>query len=133
MIILDTSFLVSFYNIKDNNHTKAWNIMKELITEKYGDIAITDYVFDECATVLFSRLKDLRKTLIICESIKKATQFKIHDKLFENAWEIFKKQENTKLSFTDCTILALMKEEEIEHIATFDKDFQKIKDINVIQ
>ena len=35
-------------------------------------------------------------------------------------------------SFTDCTTLALMEKENIKNIATFDKDFKKIKEINVI-
>ena len=131
MIILDTSFLISFYNSRDNNHNKSWKVMEELIAEKHGEICITDYIFDECATVLFSRLKDLEKAVMICESIKKVKCFKIEDTLFEEAWQIFKNQKNSKFSFTDCTILSLMKEMKINSIATFDKEFEKIASISV--
>ena len=58
---------------------------------------------------------------------------KVDREIFDNAWQIFKEQKNTKLSFTDCTILAIMRNEGISNIATFDKDFKKIDGINVIQ
>ena len=132
MIILDTSFLVSFYNKDDDNYDKAWEIMQYLISGKYGDVCISDYIFDECVTVLFSRLKDLEKVAMICETIKKVKIFKVNSGLFDDSWRIFKEQKNTKFSFTDCTILALMRWHGIKNIATFDEDFEKIKDINVV-
>lgn len=132
MIFLDTSFIVSFYNEGDENHMKAIEIMYELIKDKYGDVAINDYIFNECATVLFARLKNLEKTVIICERIKKIRIFRVDEKLFEESWQIFKNQKNTKLSFTDCSILAIMKKEGIKNIVTFDGDFLKVDGVNVI-
>jgi len=133
MIFLDTSFLISFYNEKDENHARAWEIMHSLIEGKYSDVCISDYIFDECATVIFMRLKDLEKTIVICEAIKKVTSYDIEKEVFDQAWEIFKNQKNTKFSFTDCTIIALMKEKGIKKLATFDKDFKKVKEIKVIE
>jgi len=133
MIFLDTSFLVAFYNKDDYHYNKAIKIMQELVKGKYGDVAISDYIFNECVTVLFSRLRDLQKTIMVCENIKKIKIFKIDEDVFEESWEIFKNQkENTQLSFTDCSILALMKRNNIKTLATFDDDFLKIKDIDVI-
>lgn len=133
MIILDTSFIISFYNIKDENHKRALKLMQKLIDEKYGEICLTDYIFDECVTVLFIRLKDFEKTVQISEVIKKIINYKVDEDIFEGAWNIFREQKETKFSFTDCTILALMQEKRIMNIATFDEDFKKNKEINVIE
>jgi len=48
------------------------------------------------------------------------------------SWNIFKEQKNNKLSFTDCTNIAIMRINKIKNIATFDKDFKDIEGINVV-
>ena len=71
MIILDTSFIVAFYNIRDENHIRATNLMEGIVAGKYGKLFITDYIFDEGMTVVFIRLKSLSETVKIGESIRK--------------------------------------------------------------
>jgi predicted nucleic acid-binding protein len=46
---------------------------------------------------------------------------------FEEAWEFFKAQKETKFSFTDCTTIAMMRRKDISNMATFNKAFRKIK------
>lgn len=134
MIILDTSFIASFYNIRDENHKKATEIMREIVKGKYGPLYITDYIFDESVTIIFIRLKNLDRTIEIGETLRKSTEIIDVEKLsFEHAWKFFKEQEGTKFSFTDCTTISVMQSRNIKSIATFDKDFQKIKEINVVQ
>ncbi|MBU5537653.1 MAG: PIN domain-containing protein [Candidatus Aenigmatarchaeota archaeon] len=134
MIILDTSFIVAFYNIRDENHTRAAKLMRDIIAGKYGELFITDYIFDECMTVIFIRLKNLSETVRIGELIRKSTKFlEIEKSDFEEAWKLFKRQKTTAFSFTDCSTLVIAKENNIKNIATFDEDFLKIKRINVIR
>lgn len=130
-LILDTSFLVSYYNIRDENHNKAEELMKK-ISEEEMDVVISDYVFGECCTVLLMRLKDSKKTIEICKAIKNLEILKIDDGVFERTWEFFKEQKQTKMSFTDCSTLALMDMNGIKLIATFDEDFNKINWVKVI-
>lgn len=133
MILLDTSFIVSFYNIRDENHQRAVKIMEEIIREKYGLVLITDYIFDESITVIFIRLKNLSITVEIGETIRKSMEIiDVEKTQFEEAWRIFKKQKKTDFSFTDCTTVAIMKAKNIKNIATFDEDFKKIKWLNII-
>lgn len=131
MIFLDSSFIVAYYNENDEHHRKALEIMEDLKNEKYGETTIDDYIFNECATVLLARLKDLDKTVEICEKIKNIMIFRVDEDIFEAAWKIFKEQEETKFSFIDCSTLALMEARVIKNIATFDEDFRKIEGINV--
>ena len=133
MIILDSSFIISSQIENDQNHQIASSLMEDIYNKRYGTPIISDYIFNETVTVLFTKLKDLNKTIKICEIIKKQKMRKVDREIFDNAWQIFKEQKNTKLSFTDCTILAIMRNEGISNIATFDKDFKKIDGINVIQ
>jgi predicted nucleic acid-binding protein len=134
MIFLDTSFIVSFYNTRDENHQKAVKLMQDINKEKYGSMLISDYIFDETITVIFTRTRSLSKTIGIGEYLRKfGEMIEIGKVLFEDAWNTFKSQEKTSLSFTDCTSLAVMKAEDIRNIATFDDDFKKIRWINVIE
>lgn len=133
MILLDTSFIVSFYNTKDQNHEKAKSVMDKLLKGSYGEFYITDYIFDECATVMLARLKDVEKTTFIGEDIKNIVNIlKIDENCFDESWKTFKNQKNTLLSFTDCSTLSVMVDRRIIYLATFDQDFKKIKNINVI-
>ncbi len=134
MIILDTSFIVSYYNTMDSNHAKAVKIMEQLKDNKWGDIFISDYIFDETATVIFSKLKDLGATVKIVADLNNFVNMSfIEAATFEGSWEIFKSQKGTKFSFTDCTTLSLMKNMGIAHIATFDEDFKRIKEISIVR
>ncbi len=134
MIILDSSFIVAVEVETDQNHEKAVEIRNKIIKGEFGDTVISDYIFDETITVTYQKTKDLKKTILIGTNLRNsAKMMNVEEEIFEEAWEIFKKQENTKFSFTDCTIFSIMKLRKINNIATFDKDFEKIEGISVIK
>ncbi len=133
MIFLDSSFLVSVEVEADQNHERAIGIRDEIIKGKFGKAVISDYIFDETVTVTFGRTKDLKKTVLVGTGLRESAEMlKIDDENFEDAWSLFKKQKTTKFSFTDCSTIAVMKAKDIKNIATFDKDFAKVKNLNVI-
>ncbi|MBS3077032.1 type II toxin-antitoxin system VapC family toxin [Candidatus Pacearchaeota archaeon] len=132
-IILDSSFLIALEVGTDQNHEKAEKALEKILEGALGETIISDYIFDEIVTVTFLKTKDLEKAIFLGEKIKQsAKMIKIDAALFDSAWNIFKEQTNTKMSFTDCTNIAIMQSSKIKNIATFDKDFEKIKEINVI-
>lgn len=129
MIILDTSFIVSYFNTRDQNHTKAVKLMKEI----HEPLCLTDYIFGEVVTVSLIRLKNIDRASKIGEILLKSLEIIYVDKSsFDKAWNLFCKQKDTILSFTDCTTVSVMQESDIKKIATFDEDFGKIKEIEVI-
>lgn len=133
MILLDSSFLVAVEVENDQNHEKAKNMIGEIISGMYGPIIISDYIFDETVTVTFLKTKNLKKAIFVGENLKLSTKIlKIDESLFWAAWNIFKEQKNTKLSFTDCTNISLLDSRKIKNIATFDKDFKLIKGLNIV-
>lgn len=128
MIILDTSFIISYFNVRDQNHSKAEKLMKQM----HESLCITDYIFGEVVTVSLIRLKSIEKASKIGEILKSLKIIDIEKSSFDKAWNIFCKQKDTILSFTDCTTISTMQENYIEKIATFDGDFSKIKGIRII-
>lgn len=133
MILVDSNVLIAYHNKTDEHHTKADKLLDKIKKGEFGSAYITDYIFDECITVLAARIKNKEESLIHCEKIKIFPMLKIEESTFEEAWNIFKKQEKLLLSFTDCTNLAFMKQNSISHLATFDTDFKDIGEIKVIE
>ena len=131
MIFLDTSFIISYYNTRDQNHGKAKRVMENILNSE-KKILINDYIFDECANVLLIKLKDFNNIIKICQDLKKLEIVNIDESLFDEAWDIFRKQRKTKLSFTDSTILSTMRCIGIKTLATFDNDFKKIPEISIL-
>ena len=129
MIILDTSFIVSYFNTRDQNHPKAVKLMKEI----REPLCLTDYIFGEVVTVSLIRLKSLDRAAKIGAMLLKSLKIiDVEKTIFDKAWNLFCKQKATILSFTDCTTVSVMQESDIEKIATFDGDFGKVRGIEVI-
>ena len=57
--------------------------------------------------------------------------FNIDNHIFEKAWDYFAECK-LNLSLVDCTNLVIMETFKIEFLATFDKEFKKIKEIKVV-
>ncbi len=133
MIFLDSSFIVACKIEDDENHRKAIDYLTKIIEERYENFITSDFIFDEVVTVVFVKTKDINAA-IDAGSILRVSSIikKIDEEVFEKSWEIFKEQRNTKLSFTDCSTIALMVKEGIKNIATFDSDFKKIKYVNIL-
>jgi predicted nucleic acid-binding protein len=129
MIILDSSFIVSYFNTRDQNHPQAIKLMKKI----HEPLCMTDYIFSEVVTVSLIRLKSLDGASKIGEILLKSMKMiGVEKSSFDNAWILFCKQKETLLSFTDCTTVSVMQENDIEKIATFDEDFDKISGIEII-
>jgi len=128
-LILDTSFLVSYYNTMDENHSMA-KILMDVILKGDFEVFISDYIFNECCTVLLLRLKDSKRSIEVCEVIKSIEMIMVNETCFQRTWEIFKEQNKHKMSFTDCSTLALMETYRIKNIATFDEGFEKVDWMN---
>lgn len=134
MIILDTSFIVSYEVEDDINHSKAKEIYHKKIKEgEFGEAAITDYIFDETVSIIFYRTKSLVKAVEKGENLNQSTHMiEVDEPIHNDSWDLFKSQKTTRLSFTDCTIISAMRLHGIDFVATFDKDFKKVDGINVI-
>ncbi len=121
-MIADTSFLISFYDKDDSNHSRAVELMRQY--EK-GRILINDYVIGETATVLLYK-KGFDAALRFISIIEETGTFKIihmGNPDFDSCISTFKKQKN-QLSFIDASVVYLAQLLG-EGIATFDENMLK--------
>ncbi len=134
MIFLDSSAIIAYKNADDINHKKAVDIFQKLNAGEYGMGVISEFVFSEVTTVLAIR-KSLKAAIEVGNVLLEAKEIEIMNasEVFERTWNIFSDQENTGFSFVDASNLACMEMRKIRKIATFDKDFQKIRSVEVVK
>ncbi len=134
MIFLDSSALIAYKNADDINHKKAVALFQKLNAGEYGIGVISEFVFSEVTTVLALR-KSMEAAKEVGNVLLEAREIEIMkaSDVFERSWEIFMNQENTALSFVDASNLACMEKRKIRKIATFDKDFLRMSEVEVVQ
>ncbi len=124
VVFVDTSFLVSLFNIQDPKHDQAKKLSKKLlnIPPLYSNL-----IFAETVTILSQKVGKQRA--IYAGDLMKAKFREIRiDQDIENlAWDIFKKQKSKNVSFVDCTTFALFHKGIFDQCFTFDRDFKANK------
>ena len=130
-ILIDASVFCAYANLKDVYHSHSKQIIGDVVSGKYGDAVITDYIFDEIVTVVARKVHkekaiQIGKFLLSSEVILT----RVNTLVFEKAWEVFNGAAD--LSFTDCTCVAFMRLFEVKKIATFDKEFRKMGGIEIV-
>jgi hypothetical protein len=132
---VDTGVLVAFSNIKDKNHAKAVELLQRAGQGEYGSVFSSDYVFDEMVTLALMRTKNPTIALGAGELLLGnpakdipglVELLHIDNGIFSDSWAIFKRYAGKRLSFTDCTTVALMKREKIDALLSFDHSFDGI-------
>ena len=133
---LDTSFILALVLDSDSNHNKAVKLKHVLSEECF----INNNVLNEVLTFIgrkinVSSAKELYYNLI--DSFEVLNEYSILNYTSEN-FKIFEKyvginSNKSKLSFTDSSIILTMKEFNIPNLISFDNEFKKVKEINLIQ
>ncbi len=124
MIVLDTSIIISFFDVEDVFHDAAVEKF-EMFEKKKKRILITDYILNEAVTVML-RKRGLNNSKLLLEFLleyKNMEIFHIDADGFMEVVGTFRNQDS-KLSFVDCSLLWLARYYGFK-IETFDKDLQK--------
>lgn len=126
----DTSFLVAFYNTRDDHHHQARTFIDELIeSEDPAEFLITDYIFDETLTTILNRSGkqlaiEAAKKIYASPNIPIMT---ISPEVFSKSYDLFIRYADQEWSFTDCTSIAILREHFQRRpipVATFDQHFR---------
>ena len=128
-VFIDTNIFVALRNADDINHKKAKKLMKKALTGKLGVIYTSEYIFNEAVTVALIRTKNIKIAIDIGNYILSSPRIKllfIDDEIFKKAWKIFQKYKEKRLSFTDCTTIALIEKHKIDKLMSFDQHFNEI-------
>ena len=125
-VILDSSYIIAYSDERDKYHKEAIGLSKHLSSGDFGQIFISDYIFDEVVTYFLAR-QGIEKAISVGEYLLKFEIELLHStsELFSSSWIFFKQRKN--LSFTDCITIEIMKAYGIRNIATFDAGFNQFE------
>jgi uncharacterized protein len=120
-------------NEADALHEDAVAAMARLRAGEWGPPLLPEYVFLETVTVLAARAglgvaqEEGAKLLHSRE-----TEVVPCSPFFADAFEFFRAQRKTRLSFADAAIVAIARQRGADHILTFDRDFRKVDGLEVV-
>lgn len=125
MKFIDTNIFIANLFRDETNHEKAKKIIQKIDSET---AIYSDYILDEILAWIRSK-KGAKISIDVMDNIieSKLRLFKIEEKHIVSATEIFRKYE--RLSFTDCTIIALMQDKGIKDLYSFDSGFDGVSSI----
>lgn len=129
-IFLDTGVFVAFENPRDPNHRGAIGLIEAAAEGAWSEVFTSDYVLDEAVTTALRRTRRLDAALRVGRLIlgtgplgRITGLVYVSPEVFLRSWQRFVRLARRSLSFTDCTILELMKSLRVDEIASFDADF----------
>lgn len=124
MVILDSSFLIAYHNRGDVHHPAAAAVMERLVAGEWGRALLLEYVIVEVATVLLVR-RNLSTAVRVVDALLRAgeVEFLPCSAIFLATLDTFRNQQPSDLSFVDAAILTVARQRDVEHVATFDRDF----------
>ena len=130
-IFLDASYLLALYNESDIHHKRARILADKIDANEYGQALTSDDVFDEVVSVALRKFGKEKAQLFGKQILGSAFIVNGDKHIFDSAFRIFNASK-LPFSFTDCTTQAIIELAQIQHIATFDKMFEKL-DVEVIK
>ena len=132
MIVLDSSFLVGFYNERDAHHQAASALMDQFLAGKWGRGLLLEYVFLEVTTVLLVR-RDLSVAIRVGNILLEAQELHLVpcSDLFPEIFKTFQEQTSTKLSFADSAIAYVARQRAEGLVLTFDDELRRIAGLQI--
>jgi len=132
MIVLDSSFLISYYNQGDQNHAAARRVMEDLMAGKWGLALLLEYVFLEVATVLRIRVGLDHATRVGDVLLHaRGMEFVPCSQHFSDAVETFRNSP-AGVSFVDAAIITIARARNTRRVVTFNRAFRRLRDIEVV-
>lgn len=129
-ILVDSGVLIAFLHRRDRRHHAGQEIMEPILRGEHGTPIVTDYVIDEVLTFLVAKgatrtQLDKAIAFVLSDGEEPGAFFlhRIEPDHFAEALQFVRRHRERRLSFTDCTCLAIMETLGIHTIASFDNGF----------
>ena len=127
---VDSSYIIALIKEDDSLHNESLKFLDILDS---NECYINKLIISEVITVIGNKT-DL-KTASETYNLLNSTFNIINDcyiKNFNEKTMLYYEKFNTKLSFTDCSIITCMESENIKNLISFDNEFKKVNSINLI-
>jgi uncharacterized protein len=123
-VFIDTGAFCALTIPKDQHNLTAKSVYKQIQKEK-AVIFTSDYVLDETYTLLKTR-GSYATAIKFMEQMDKCliNILRVTEDIEESAKALFKKFDDKRLSYTDCTSFALINQFNIEAVFAFDEHFK---------
>jgi len=134
VIVLDSSFLIGFYNFDDAHHSKAFLLMQRFLDGRWGKGLLLEYVYLEVVTVLLVRA-DLATARMAAQLLLESEELEFVpcSEFFADTVKSFTSQRKTKFSFTDSAIAMVALSRADGLVLTFDEEFRKLPAIRLAE
>lgn len=128
-IFVDSNYFVALFNPNDTLHKHASVVAKRIDTEHHR-LVLSNYIFLEVTTVLSQRRG--RNVAVGVGTFLTTNPMidvvHVDEALHEESWKIFQSTLRKNISFVDCSTLAILRAERIDHLLTFDDtDFRGLQ------
>lgn len=128
MRFIDTVTLFASFFVDEKHYAKAKKIVGAIADGEIKNVVFSDYILDELLTLARAKKGTAVSNEILEGLINSEIEMvKIEQRHLTLAMELFKSYE--KLSFTDCTTVALMLDLGIKEIYSFDQGFDSVTKI----
>ena len=121
-ILIDTGLFYAFYNKRDVHHMDSICIIVHALEGRWGRVLTTDLIVSETFTLLRRRI-GINTASAFLKALKRSGVDIIFmdPRYFEETVKLIDKYKDVKLSFTDSFTVVVLKEREIEYLATYDE------------
>lgn len=129
MYFVDSGVWIGGSNPKDAHHREAVVVLKAILRGELGKVIITDLIFDEVVTYIrrkVGRKQSVEAARMLLDSKHVEIVF-INEHTFNAAYHMFERY--PELSFTDAASVAIMLDQGIQQIFSFDKGFDSVRDL----
>ncbi len=125
-VFIDTGAFMAYRNKKDVYHSEADDLLRRALQREFGSIFTTDFIYDETLTLVMVRTgnKNVAKDISDVMLSPRIEMMMIDDAVLNKARELFFRLFDKRISFTDATTMAVMQQERIGKIITFDSHFK---------
>ena len=129
-VLCDTSFLLAARNLRDANHDRAVQLLRELLRGEHGRPHVTDFIFAEAVTIALARTNRHSAAVGMGDMLQQErdgrrlfTWHHVTPAQVDTAWAELRRHADKALSMTDWMSIVVARELELDAILSFDEGF----------
>lgn len=134
-VLVDTGVLYADHDTDAARHDAASDALERVYDGEFGLPYISDYIYDEAVTLTLTRGGSFPAAKRLGERLRGVDPYprlyemrRVSAAVFSDAVDAFEQYDDQRLSFTDATTVALSHRHDIEHVMSFDDDFDGLVD-----
>ena len=134
-VLVDTGVLYADHDTDATRHEKATRALDAVYDGRFGQPYVSDHIYDESTTLTLKRNGSHEAATTLGRRIRGVDTYpnayewlRVTAAAFTEAIEVFERFDDQRLSFTDATSIALARRYDIDHVLSFDDDFDGIVD-----